>query len=140
MFRQYNFHIVNRINSFNSSTLILIPIIYVVITRDYISFSENKLSIWNAFLALFAIVGLQYVCYQFHSRLLQYLGKNTLVIMAIHMFLISLSVEYIKPCITNVIIYKLIEQIIIWSTCFTSITIINNYLPWVIGKGAIHGK
>lgn len=63
-----------------------------------------------------------------------FLGKNTLIILALHMLFINLSLLFIKPFFEIHILYKLIEQLFIWSLLYLSILLINKKCKWLIGK------
>ncbi len=68
-----------------------------------------------------------------------FLGKNTFVIMAVHEVFLSLCVHYLKPNlnggnIQDMILYKMLQQIIMWSGIFISIWFVNNKARWMIGK------
>jgi len=68
------------------------------------------------------------------SSILKFLGRNTLTIMCLHMFFISLSSEYIKYYIDSVMIYKFVEQLFVWSMSLLFVYLINKYIPVLIGK------
>lgn len=50
------------------------------------------------------------------------------------MFYISLCSTYIEPLIDNHIVYKITEQLLIWSLLIISIFLINKKAKWMVGK------
>lgn len=68
------------------------------------------------------------------KKIILYIGRNTLIILSLHMFFIGLSSNYIQPFINNGIVYKLVEQAIIWTLIVISITVINKKAIWLLGK------
>lgn len=67
-------------------------------------------------------------------RILCWLGKNTLSIMAVHMLLITISTTYIMPLVSSHIIYKGMEQIFVWSACIIITTFVTKKAKWMLGK------
>lgn len=72
------------------------------------------------------------------TRVLVFLGKNTLVIMAVHMFFMTIAADYIKPHLSGSlygsVTYKVIQQIVMWIGVLFCIYVINNKAKWMIGK------
>ena len=72
------------------------------------------------------------------SNVFLYLGKNTFVIMAVHMFFMNISVEYVKPYLNHnifqMIIYKTIQQVIMWSGILLSIKCFNRWGKHLLGR------
>lgn len=68
------------------------------------------------------------------KNVILFLGKNTLIILALHMLYINLSLHFIKPFFEIHILYKTIEQFFIWSLLYLSILLINKKCKWLIGK------
>ena len=71
-------------------------------------------------------------------KVLIFFGKNTLVIMAVHLFFLTIAVDYIKPHLSGslfeMIAYKVIQQIVMWIGVLSCIYVINNKARWMIGK------
>lgn len=65
---------------------------------------------------------------------LVWLGHNTLVIMATHQLFIALSYEYILPLLHHGIVYKIVEQVFVWTLCLAFVYLINHYAKWILGK------
>lgn len=67
-------------------------------------------------------------------NILVFAGKNSYIILAFHQLLLSYCTLHMRTIIENYYIYKLIEFVIVGFCCYILIFIINNYMPWVIGK------
>lgn len=63
--------------------------------------------------------------------LVLYLGNNTLVIMAVHVFFIRLCVYYLQPKLENHLIYKISEFILVWFICLLTVQLVNKYAVWI---------
>lgn len=70
-------------------------------------------------------------CTRLHNAL-SWLGKNTIIILALHMFFIKLSTIYIYPYISSKLEYKAIELIFVYTLSILSIIVINRYIPWMV--------
>lgn len=72
------------------------------------------------------------------SNIFVFLGKNTFVIMAVHQFFMYIASVHIKPILSNgfleITIYKILQQIIMWSGVLITIWFVNNKAKWLIGK------
>lgn len=63
------------------------------------------------------------------KRWLVYLGQNTLVIMAVHVFFMRLCLYYIHPVITYYIVYKILEFVIVWCMSLLCVIVANRHAP-----------
>lgn len=79
------------------------------------------------------------------NRIVQYLGKNTLVLLAFHgramtfikfIIIIILEKELIEGKVGIDIVYSVIQIFL----CLPAIFIFNKYFPYLIGKGVLHSK
>ena len=70
------------------------------------------------------------------KNFLLYCGKNTLVIMSIHLFYLNVYRHLIRPLIKNMemLFYNSMEQIFMWTLVCFSIWLINRKFAWIIGK------
>lgn len=140
-------NIIKKINGYigklYSLILLLIPAISVCITKQTIDLSSNSIPypmFYHIFISLIGVIGILLFSKVFFSSntmiklLIIYIGKNTLIILLLHMFFISISSKYILPNIINIFLYKIIEQIFVWTLLFVSIYIINKKMKWIIGK------
>lgn len=123
--------------------LLIIPAISVYFTGKSLDLSGNNIpypEVYYTVIAFIGIAGTLAICNLFSQKgkrskqLILNIGKNTLIILMMHMFFISLCSHYIMPFIANKPIYKLLEQIIIWILLFGSIRLINIKGQWLIGK------
>lgn len=141
-------NIIEKVNGSNigrlcSLILLLIPAISVCVTKQTIDLSSNSIPypmIYHIFISLIGVIGVLLFSKIFFSsntiikQSIIYIGKNTLIILLLHMFFISISSKYILPNIPDNILYKIIEQIFVWLLLFVSIYIINKKIKWIIGK------
>lgn len=89
----------------------------------------------NGILMLIMLSGvIQYQPIKHLNIFLVFLGKNTLTIMAVHMFFIGLSSQFMKPFFSTYFLYKLAEQSAVWICSILSVLLINRYFPFVVGK------
>lgn len=120
--------------------LIFTPLLYLKQTCDYVSFSENIMSYSSfviSFVGIFALFGVALFIKGFKvdlEKIMLWVGKNTIIIMGIHMLLIGLSSEYIAGLFESKIVYKIIEQFILWTILYVLVLVINKKIPWIIGK------
>lgn len=69
-----------------------------------------------------------------YAIILSWLGKNTMVILCVHMFYISLSCEFVKPYISSYPLYKVTELILVFLASIVSAVLIRRFLPFMLGK------
>ena len=67
-------------------------------------------------------------------NLLIWLGKNTLVVMCVHILFVNISETYMKPFVDSYMIYKLMEQLFVWCFSVISVFFVNKYALFLIGK------
>lgn len=70
------------------------------------------------------------------KSILVWIGRNTLVIVFLHMTLIKYSCYYIQPHITHVLLYKIIEACVVWFGSLLFVVLINRFAPVFAGKGS----
>lgn len=123
--------------------LLLLPALSAVTVGKSIDLSSNHMPWPMAYyiaLALCASAGVMFASRRYLAkdtllkRITLYIGRNTLIILLLHMFFIALSSHYIKPHIPSYPVYKIIEQTVIWTLLIPSIRIINAKAPWLTGK------
>ncbi len=68
------------------------------------------------------------------QSLLIWLGNNTLALMAVHIFFIGVSCYHLQPLLPTPIIYKVAEQLFVWTFCLLSVWFVNRYAKWALGK------
>lgn len=86
----------------------------------------------NVIFALFGIYTTFLICTVDFGKLKKYLlflGENTLVIMAVHVFFMRMCIYYVHPLITHYFIYKLIEFVVVWCLSLLSVVLIDKYAP-----------
>lgn len=67
-------------------------------------------------------------------HLLEYIGKNTMVIFAFHMPIFFYSQTFIRPFFKSQLYYKPIEFVLMWGICLVLTPLFNRYAPILIGK------
>ena len=112
-----------------------------VLTGHHIGFSSNDIAATDliaSFTGLFALLSLSRCLSIVGGGKLQSLliwqGNNTLVLMAVHIFFIQLSCYHLQPLLSTPIIYKVAEQLFVWTFCLLSVWLVNHYAKWAIGK------
>jgi fucose 4-O-acetylase-like acetyltransferase len=70
------------------------------------------------------------------KSILVWIGRNTLVIVCLHMTLIGYSCHYIQPHISHVLLYKIIEACVVWFGSLLFVIIVNRFAPVLAGKGS----
>lgn len=68
------------------------------------------------------------------THLLEFIGKNTMVIFAFHMPVFFYCQTLLRPLFKSQLCYKPIEFILIWGICLMLIPLFNRYAPILIGK------
>lgn len=125
---------------FTASLLLIFPAIITYHSNKSINLSANHFSEPEFLYLIISLSGsmgiilISALNWIYTKRIILYIGKNTLIILSLHMFFIGLSSNYIQPFINNSIVYKLVEQTIIWILIIISITIINKKAIWLVGK------
>ena len=61
-------------------------------------------------------------------------GKNSYVILAFHQLVMTWCIVYVRPLIHSYFLYKTFELVFIASVCYCLIRVINQYLPWMLGR------
>lgn len=126
-----------------SAILLLIPAVSVFYINDTIDLRLNKIPypvLYHIMVSLMGFGGILLISKllstnnNYIKAIMLYVGKNTLIVLLLHMFFISLSVEFISPFITNKIIYKIIELSFIGIFLYLSMYLINSKMRWLIGK------
>ena len=60
-----------------------------------------------------------------------FLGQNTLVIMAVHVFFMRCSLYYLEPILDSYVLYKIIEFTSVWCTSLFCVYMVNRYASWI---------
>lgn len=127
--------------------LLLLPLILVTFTHDTLDLVDNYIPSCEAIYILASFSGLtgiiifsvylQDINHRYTKNILLYFGKNTLIILCLHTIFINLTNIYIHKYISSQTTYLLLQQIVVWISCYISIRIINSYLPFMLGKKSI---
>ncbi len=115
--------------------LLLCSTLYRIFTCHKGEMASNAFDIMDyivAFLSLFGIVILSMLIRR--NGILEFLGRNTLVILAIHICVIDYSCIFIEPLISNHLFFKIIQQVLIWGASIIMFYLTNKFLPWAVGK------
>ncbi len=130
------FELINN-KDISISILTILFIIQLITSRlngfvdlNNLLFNNQLLYIFNSILGSFIVIEL---CKLIKSNILIYLGKNSLIIMAIHLNLIYLFRKYIALDLYGYIT-GLILLIILIALHIPIIQLMNNYTPWMLGK------
>lgn len=114
--------------------LFILPI-YATITHSVINMSEID-RIFPDYLIIpigcFGCIGVGKILE--NSNILSWFGKNSLVIMALHILYMLIAYEYIRPYVDGKILYKIIEMTIVFSLSVLSVLFINKKASWIIRK------
>lgn len=122
---------------------LLIPAVSVYCLNNTIDLHSNTIPfpiLYHVLIAFIGIAGIFLLSKVLSGRdsliktIALYLGRNTLIILLLHMCFINISASFISPLISNKIAYKIIELISISILLYFSIQIINHKLKWLIGK------
>lgn len=68
------------------------------------------------------------------KRIILWIGRNTLPILLLHMFLISFSSHFFAPYFISRVLYKVIEITFVTTMLYISVCLINSKARWMIGK------
>lgn len=123
-----------------SIIVMTIPFATVMYTNNSINLADNYIPSPEVLYILLSIIGCLGIFIislgQFGKAkaIILYLGKNTLIILSLHMMFINIYAQYIRPYINNIIVYKSLEQIFIWVMIYSCIEFINKKASWLIGK------
>ena len=134
---------ITNVNKIIGILFLVIPALSVYFTKQSIDLNSNSLPFPEGYYCLIAIIGSMGILIASNKwflletpvkRILLFIGQNTLTILVLHMFFISLCSHYITPFISAKLLYKIIEQLLMWGLLFASISIINTKAKWLIGK------
>lgn len=136
----YKFPLYNKKILIASLSLCL-PGILVLITNQSIDLCGNNIprpELPYIFVSISGSLGLIILSTlkgnQMYRKIILYIGKNTLVILSLHLLFIIEASQYISPIIPNKILYKILEQIFIWGLLYICIELINRKMQWILGK------
>lgn len=129
-------------NCLIESGLALIVIGYSYFCPVYLDMCSNVMPLISVGIALCGISIVIACSRQFNDnkfvRLLVFLGRNTFIIMAVHQFFMYIASVYVKPILCNgfleIALYKIAQQVIMWSGVLITIWVINNKAKWILGK------
>lgn len=117
------------------------PGILVLITKQSIDLCGNNIPQPEPFYIILSISGslglLIFSTLKFNQHIkkyILYIGENTFIILSFHLLFIQFSNQYLYPFIPNTLLYKIVEQILIWSFLYLSIEVINKKIKWILGK------
>lgn len=140
-------HLLNRLK-INIVFFIFLSIVIIamsLLTKDSMELANNDIPdpfvIRIVIAYCFSLSAIQ-LCKQLEEKgmfawvrnLLSKIGKNTFVILMLHMFVIALCTQYIKPHFASKILYKPIEFTILWGTMCLCVLFVNRKAPWLLGK------
>ena len=120
------------------SLLILFCVVTCLVGKG-MDLAHNKFSLFNIIPSLLGTVMIIYYSKSIIwggsvSNLLIWLGKNSLVIMCVHILFINISEAYLKPFLDSYMDYKITEQFFVWCSSMISVLLVNKYARSLIGK------
>lgn len=144
-------------NPFIAVAIFLIGCVLMFISREEIVLKTNDVwptykVIYSVFVSIGILLMIKYIhvkqftrllesdvkvvpkAFKYISKVLKYIGENTMVIFAFHMPIFFYLQKFVRPLFESQIIYKCVEVIMIWSICLLLIPIMSKYLPILIGK------
>ena len=142
----------NNINQSNRTKLFIFSIFLILTVANYyiatkthtrLDMIYNKLGepytmIPGAFTGIILVLCLSilmsYIRIDTLHKFISYIGKNTLIIFALHMIVNLNFTVYLKPFFHSTPIYASSKFIIVWLSMFLCIYLINNFMPFMIGK------
>lgn len=139
----YNNSNIINIRKPNKLWFIALPIyiFYVCYTNYHLELRLNRI---NPIISLFfcTLLGLLFITvishyilkHKYSRYLLNFIGKNTIIILAIHMPIFFNMQHFIRPLFNNQFFYKIIEMVAIFIGSIVFCIIVNKYLYFLIGK------
>lgn len=126
----------------HSYLLICLPIL-VIVVFTYITDSSVDLRwrslpsishIFIAFAGIALILILSNICLgnRYLKSILSFWGRNSLIVMCTHMFFLHIAFTYLYDL--PFVLFKFIQQIIVWGAVSIIIFAINSKAKWIIGK------
>lgn len=115
--------------------IMLMSPIYTILLQHKMEMAGNTFGLDDYAIAFLATLGMLLLCTIIgHQKFLEYLGKNTFLILALHKTLIDFSLYYIQPYIQSHLIFKIVQFGFIWAICLILIPVINKHIPQLVGK------
>ena len=126
--------------------LLVLGLVMMMITKENFVLKLNDiLPMWKVLVSTMEVVGVMLILsaiitspimHKLHciTHLLEYIGKNTMVIFAFHMPVFFYCQTFLRPLFKSQLYYKPIEFTLIWGICLMLIPLFNRYVPNVIGK------
>lgn len=118
-----------------------IPFVYIIQIHDTFHLISGHIptpACISIIISLFGIVGICLLSSIINIHLcketLIYIGRNTLTILAVHMFFIEFSGHYTKPILSNNLLYQPFKFLFIVLATWLCILFINKRCRWIIGK------
>lgn len=126
--------------------LLALGLVIMMTTKENFVLKLNDiLPMWKIVVSTMEVVGVMLILsaiitspimHKLHciTNLLEYIGKNTMVIFAFHMPVFFYCQTFLRPLIKSQLYYKPIEFTLIWGICMMLIPLFNRYAPILIGK------
>lgn len=143
--KQFKWIVGVSINNFYTAILCVLLLIAPFVVTFY---TNETILIWNSkvpspiilyySLAICGTMGIFYMSKLFESlnnkvtKILSFLGRNTIPIIAFNQFLIDYSSKYIV-CESH-IAFKFLQQLLVWSVCLFAVWFCNHYCKIAVGK------
>lgn len=119
--------------SFLLCFLLFIPFVRLFICSDILMMCINAMKWYDYFFATLTVAGFVQLAIKLENcRILVWLGRNTMMILPIHIAAMN-AVGFLRPEVPYVV-FKLLEQFFMWGFSICCCLIANKYTPWIIGK------
>lgn len=122
--------------SYSKYLFFLIIVFSILLISGLLNINETTF-IGALLKAIISYIGIYYIFMlsNFKFGLLKntilFLGKNTLVIMSVHVFFMRFCIYLLKPIFNNYIEYKFIEFVFVWFTTILTVLFVNKYAKWM---------
>lgn len=115
--------------------LFAIPASYTVLSGHRLYIAENDFNPLNYVLSYIGVAGVFIASNCIRSKIIEWIGKNTLVILSLHMTIIQFTMINVVPLFHEKLIGKIVEQIILWTVLFFCIRLFNlKMLKWIVAR------
>lgn len=113
---------------------------YVIITGYHTELAANNINLTSYFTAILGTLGIIHLSIFVEHKLpliktiLNWIGQNSICFIGLNIVIIDYLDYYLRPNITNFIIYKSLQFLITISICALISALANRYFPPLVGK------
>lgn len=115
---------------------LLMPFLRLLLCSEIFMMCVNNIKWYDFLFATLTTIGVIQLSKEFErckfSAILIWLGKNTMMIMAVHLAIMNVcgSLRSEVPYV----VFKLLEQFFMWGVSVCLCILANRYVPWLVGK------